>query len=202
MKQALILIGFQNDYFAQDGILRSVVEESSKNTKIIENITHLLSNIDRELLVISTPIIFSENYKELTDPVGILKIIKEVGAFKAGSKGSETIDEIRNFGSRIMEIPGKLGLNAFHDTDLEETLTDHGIEEVIIAGTVASICIDSTGRSAFEKGFKVSMLSDCISGRTVFEKDFFVEQVFPLYADVIDSGSLLEKRKSKVSINI
>ncbi|NNK76226.1 MAG: cysteine hydrolase [Maribacter sp.] len=202
MKQALILIGFQNDYFSEDGILRSVVEESSRDTKIIDNVFNLLNNIDKEMMVISTPIIFSENYEELTDPVGILKIIKEVGAFKAGKKGSETIDEIRHFGSRILEIPGKRGLNAFQGTVLEKTLRDNGIVEVVIAGTVASICIDSTGRSACEKGFKVSMLSNCISGRTIFEKDFFVEEVYPLYANVYSSETLIEERASAAAIEI
>ena len=139
----------------------------------------------------STPIIFSEDYSELTDPVGILKTIKEVGAFKKGTSGSKTIDQIGKFGDKIMEIPGKQGLNAFVNTNLEQTLRDHGVEQVLLAGTVASICIDSTGRSAFERGFKVTMLSDCISGRTVFEKDFYFEQVFPLYAEISSSEELV-----------
>ena len=39
---ALLLIGFQNDYFAPDGILHSVIEESSKATKAVENTVQLL----------------------------------------------------------------------------------------------------------------------------------------------------------------
>ncbi|MBT8253119.1 MAG: cysteine hydrolase [Flavobacteriaceae bacterium] len=201
MNKALILIGYQNDYFAHDGILRSVVKESSKVTNVIENTVQLLKGIDKDVLLISTPIIFSENYKELSEPVGILKTIKEVGAFKAGSKGAETIDEIKQFDDSIIEIPGKLGLNAFVGTNLEQTLRNNDIEEIIIAGTVASICIDSTGRSAFEKGFKVSMLSDCISGRTVFEKDYFVDHVYPLYANVYASKKLISEELNTVKSN-
>ena len=100
------------------------------------------------------------------------------------------IDQIKAFGDKIIEIPGKLGLNAFANTSLEETLSSKNIEEVILAGTVASICIDSTGRSAHEKGFKVTMLSDCISGRTVFEKDFYCENVYPLYANITTSDKI------------
>ncbi|MFH6982586.1 cysteine hydrolase [Marinoscillum luteum] len=190
MKKAIILIGFQNDYFSENGILRGVVEESSKVTNIIENTVNMIRKTE-DTLIISTPIIFSEDYSELTDPVGILKTIKEVGAFGKGTSGSKTIDQISQFGNRIMEIPGKQGLNAFVNTTLEQTLRDHGVEQVILAGTVASICIDSTGRSAFERGFKVTMLSDCISGRTVFEKDFYFEQVFPLYAEVSSSEEVV-----------
>ena len=34
---ALILIGYQNDYFAKDGILTSVIEESANTNKCLEN---------------------------------------------------------------------------------------------------------------------------------------------------------------------
>ena len=37
------------------------------------------------------------------------------------------------------------------NTNLDEILKENHIDEVVLAGTVASICIDSTGRSAFEK---------------------------------------------------
>ena len=189
VNKAIILIGLQNDYFSDDGILKEVVEESSKVSNIIENIINLVERIENTL-IISTPIIFSEDYNELVEPVGILQTIKEVGAFKKGTKGAETIDQIKAFGDKIIEIPGKLGLNAFANTSLEETLSSKNIEEVILAGTVASICIDSTGRSAHEKGFKVTMLSDCISGRTVFEKDFYCENVYPLYANITTSDEI------------
>ena len=189
VNKAIILIGLQNDYFSEDGILKEVVEESSKDSNIIENIINLVERLDNTL-IISTPIIFSEDYNELVNPVGILQTIKEVGAFKKGTKGAETIDQIKAFGDKIIEIPGKLGLNAFANTSLEQTLLSKNIEEVILAGTVASICIDSTGRSAHEKGFKVTMLSDCISGRTVFEKDFYCENVYPLYAKITTSDKI------------
>ncbi len=188
--KALILIGFQNDYFAADGILKSVVEESSKHSNIIENTVSLVNKLEGAL-IISTPILFSPNYSELKDPVGILKTIKDVGAFKEGTKGAEIINELKDLDQKIITIPGKLGLNAFINTSLDKTLKKHHIDEVIIAGTVASICIDSTGRSAFEKGYKVSMLSDCISSRSVFEKDFYFENVFPLYSKTIHSSELL-----------
>ena len=73
--KALILIGFQNDYFAENGILKSVVEESSKNSNIVENTISLIKQL-KDTLVVSTPIVFSKNYSELTNPIGILKTIR------------------------------------------------------------------------------------------------------------------------------
>jgi nicotinamidase-related amidase len=61
----------------------------------------------------------------------------------------------------------------------------------VLAGTVTSICIDSAGRAAHERGYRVSILSDCTSSRSNFEQDFYCEQIFPLYANVVSSNDLL-----------
>jgi len=199
-KTALLLIGFQNDYFAVDGILKAVVEESSKVTGVLNDTLNLIDELE-DVLIISTPIIFSENYAELVDPVGILKTIKEVEAFKKGTSGAQAISELDQYQDKIIEVPGKQGLNAFINTALESILKEHNITNVVLAGTVCSICIDSTGRSAFEKGFNVIMLSDCISGRTVFEQEFYCKDVFPLYARVIDSKGLIAEMNKNLQLN-
>lgn len=191
---ALILIGYQNDYFSSDGILYAVIEESSKVTNILANTVRLLESIaSTPVLVISTPIFFTPTYEELSDPVGILKTIKEVGAFQADKSGSAAIEELNPFQSKIVEVPGKRGLNAFANTSLANLLKQHQITDVVLAGAVTSICIDSTGRSAHEQGFNVSILSDCTSARTTFEQNFYCENIFPLYANVMTHEELLEQ---------
>ncbi|MEH1992172.1 hypothetical protein [Nostoc sp.] len=73
---AVILIGYQNDYFASDGILHNVIEESSTATKVLENTVELVQCLlQTPVLMIATPIFFTPNYQELVEPVGILKTI-------------------------------------------------------------------------------------------------------------------------------
>ncbi|HTL88843.1 MAG TPA: cysteine hydrolase family protein [Leptolyngbya sp.] len=195
-KTALLLIGFQNDYFSPNGVLHGVIEESSKVTNALTNVLHLLECLEpTPVLLIETPIFFTPGYKELTEPVGILKTIKEVGAFQAGTQGAKTIDEFSRFQHRIQQVPGKRGFNAFINTDLDEVLKLHQITNVVLAGTVTSVCIDSTGRYAHEQGYHVSILSDCTSARTVFEQSFYCENIFPLYADVIGHTEFLNRLK-------
>ena len=190
---ALILIGYQNDYFAPNGILHAVIEETARVTKVLENTVNFIERLrPTNMLMVSTPIVFTPAYSELVEPVGILKTIRDVGAFRAGSKGSETIPELRRFGERILEMPGKRGFNAFSNTGLDKLFERRGISHIILAGVVTSICIDSTGRSAHERGHQVTVLSDCTSGRTVVEQDFYCKEVFPLYARVADHESLLQ----------
>ena len=190
---ALLMIGYQNDYFAEDGILRGVIEQSAKTTNALNNTLELLRSLENTSIpIIHTPIIFTDDYSELVEPVGILAAIRDAKAFRLGSSGSDTIDQVKAFGSRVLEIPGKRGLNAFSNTHLESSLISMGIRNLVLAGAVTSICIDSTARSAFELGFNVSILSDCTCGRTDMEQEFFCSQIFPLYAQVIDSETFLQ----------
>jgi nicotinamidase-related amidase len=191
---ALVLIGYENDYFAADGVLYSVIEESSRVTGTLANTVDLVERLyPTPLLIVATPIGFTADYSELVESVGILKTVKELGAFRAGTKGAEAIPELLRFGERIIEVPGKRGLNAFSNTDLDNLFQQRGISHVVFGGVVTSICVDSTGRSAYDRGYKVSILSDCTSGRTTFEQDFYCENVFPLYAEVIDHVQFLQR---------
>ncbi|MEC7922581.1 MAG: cysteine hydrolase [Planctomycetota bacterium] len=193
-KTAVIFVGYQNDYFADDGILRAVIEESDRTNRILENSISLARGLrDTPATMIQTPIVFTEDYSELVNPVGILKTIAEVKAFQAGTPGGDIIAEFKEFGERIITVEGKRGLNAFASTELNDTLKDRGIEEVVLSGAVTSICIDSTGRAAHERGYRVSVLSDCTASRTPYEQEFYCENVFPLYAEVLTSGELLSR---------
>lgn len=190
---ALLLIGFQNDFFAPSGILHSVFSESAKATQVVDNTVQLLQRlVQTSVSIICTPMYLTPTYEELVDPVGVLKTIKDVGAFQVGTKGSEIIEELLPFQNQILEVRGKRGFNAFTGTQLHETLQQQQITSVILAGGVTSVCVDSTGRAAHERGYKVSVLSDCTSARTVFEQDFYIENVFPLYADTLTSAQLLQ----------
>lgn len=190
---AVILIGYQNDYFASTGLLHGVIEDSARVTGTLENTVDLIDRLrPTPVLMVSTPIAFTGDYGELVEPVGILKTIKELGAFKMGTTGAETISEITHFGDRIIEVPGKRGLNAFSNTDLEDVLGQYGIKNVAIAGAVTSICVDSTGRAASERGYSVVILSDCTVGRTVFEQEFYCKSILPLYAEVTNHMDFVE----------
>jgi nicotinamidase-related amidase len=145
---AIVLIGFQNDYFSENGVLHEFIESSA--AKILSNTVILLNRLQTTgITLVSTPIYFTPDYSELVNPVGILKVIQEVGAFRKDTIGSDTISELTQYGERILTVEGKRGLNAFHSTNLEQELLSRGITDVVLAGVVSSICIDSTARSAF-----------------------------------------------------
>ena len=58
-------------------------------------------------------------------------------------------------------VKGKKGLDAFPNTDLEALLVSKGIETVVLGGFLTNCCVESTMRTAYEKGFNVITLTDC-----------------------------------------
>ncbi|MCL2913665.1 cysteine hydrolase [Shewanella corallii] len=188
---ALILIGYQNDYFANDGILHGALENSEQVGLILNNSMSFVKKLlPTPAQVVLTPIIFTPDYSELSEPIGILKIIKENGAFKSGQPGAETIRELRELDDEILTLPGKRGLSCFSNTELHQILQENQITDVIIAGAVTSLCIDSAGREAAELGYRVTILSDCTVARTNFEQDYYLKEIMPMYANVGSSGEI------------
>lgn len=188
---AVVLVGYQNDYFADDGILKGVVEEPGRVDEVLENTIELIDKLkSTEATIVATGIVLTPSYRALSNSTGILDKIKEVGAFSQGTPGAETIDKIKQFGDRITYVTGKEGFNSFQNTDLDQLLKSKGIKQVWVAGMVTSLCIDSTARAAYERGYKVSILEDCSSARTPFEQEFFCQNVFPLYANVITGSEI------------
>ncbi len=190
---ALILIGFQNDYFAPNGVLRNVMENGDRNDQVVSRTVSLIRSLmDTSVTMLAAPIIFTDDYKELRQADGILAAIKDSGALREGREGAGVIDELHEFSDRIIEVPGKRGLNAFSNTTLARELISHDITDVAIAGAGTSIWVDSTGRTAYQMGYRVNILADCISARTSMEQDIFCSKVFPTYASVVDSTAYLE----------
>ncbi|MFM9876696.1 MAG: cysteine hydrolase family protein [Rhodoglobus sp.] len=50
--------------------------------------------------------------------------------------------------------------NSFLDTSLEADLRALGVDEVVVAGMMTSVCVDSSTRAAADLGFEVTVIGD------------------------------------------
>jgi nicotinamidase-related amidase len=50
--------------------------------------------------------------------------------------------------------------DAFHETELEQLLHEKEVKQIIITGVMTNLCVESTARSAFIKGFDVVLPVD------------------------------------------
>lgn len=68
----------------------------------------------------------------------------------------------------IAPEPGELLIqkhvpDSFHETELQEVLTEMGIERLVITGIQTDICIEATSRRASELGYDVTVVSNAHS---------------------------------------
>ncbi len=52
-------------------------------------------------------------------------------------------------------------LDAFPGSDLEAHLVRNNIRTVVLGGLLTNCCVESTMRTAYEKGFNVVTIKDC-----------------------------------------
>lgn len=192
-KAALILVGYQNEYFQEGGRLYSVIEETLRVNSVVENTLNLIQSLSDTVPVIVCPTYFTKDYSELTNPVGILRLIQESNALQIDEPEAALIDELKRLGDRVEIVEGKRGFNAFASTALNQCLRERGIESVVIAGAMTSVCVDSTGRHAQELGYRVFILSDCTVASSLFEQNFYCESIFPSYATVLGYQDLIPR---------
>ena len=75
-----------------------------------------------------------------------------------GTPGFEIHDAVRPEGEEPVVV--KAEPNAFAGTDLDERLRGLGVDELVVAGMMSSMCVDATVRSAVERGFRATVVHD------------------------------------------
>ena len=86
--------------------------------------------------------------------------------FVRGSWGAEINSKMQEAGKDAVMIKGKHALSAFVGTDLEEQLKTRGIETIALGGFMANCCVESTMRDAYDRGYNVITLTDCVATTT------------------------------------
>ncbi len=76
---------------------------------------------------------------------------------KEGDPRSKIVESIASIGGDELK---KSQFDCFYGTELEQKLKDAGIKQLIITGVMTNLCVESTSRSAFIKGFDVVMPVD------------------------------------------
>ncbi|MEW2625078.1 isochorismatase family cysteine hydrolase [Streptomyces sp. NPDC048106] len=76
-----------------------------------------------------------------------------------GSRGAEFHRVAPAPGERVFTKRARF--DAFLGEGFEDHLGAHGVGHLVLAGVYADVCVDTTARTAFQKGFQVTVLTDC-----------------------------------------
>ncbi len=176
---ALIIIDVQNDYFEGGACeLVNPIQTSLNIKKLLEQF--------REK---SLPIIHIQHFS----------IREGATFFVPDSFGVQIHENVKPKKDEI--IIEKNYPNSFLETELEEVLDRLNIKELVLCGMMSHMCVDSTVRAAFDKGYKCEVIYDActtkdlsINGEIVKAKDVhnsFMAGLNYLFAEVKKTDSLI-----------
>ena len=182
-KTAVVLVEFQNDFTSEGGALHGAVKDSMEATGMIAHAQEAVAAARAAgVTIIHAPIQFAEGYGEITShPYGILKGVVDTNAFVKGSWGADFVGEMAPQAGDIV-LEGKRGLDAFASTNLDFILRSKGIETVALGGFLTNCCVESTMRSAYEKGFEVVTLTDCVGATSAEEHANAITYDYPMFS--------------------
>lgn len=145
MKQALLIIDVQNDYFPNGKF------ELSHADAALEKVLALQSQFRKQQL----PIFYIQHIK--ADP--------NANFFAKGSVGAEIHPKLLPIHSAHEYIITKSFPNSFYQTELQPALQKEQIEQLVICGMMTHMCVDSTTRCAAELNYQPILIHDACTTR-------------------------------------
>ena len=138
MSRALLLIDLQGDYFPGGAHPLAGAEQAARQA--------------RRLL---------EHFRAVGGPVVHLRHVwdaPDATFMRPGTEGVEIHPLVEP--SEDEPVLTKSEANGFVGTELESTLRDQGVDDLVVAGMMSNMCVDSTVRTAADLGFTVTLAHD------------------------------------------
>lgn len=201
-KTAIVLIEPQNDFLTPGGTMYQYIADQLRERKVIPNLQQLLERARGQVMIFYVPFHpFEKGFPELkpggpgrTGLRGIeieMKAEWGTGAWLKGTPGPEIVDALKPQKGDII-VEGKKTLDAFHSTALDYLLRSNGIEYVAFTGFHTNWCVESSARSAYDKGYRVIVIADCTATDTQVEQDYAEKFIFPKIGTVMNADDFLK----------
>ncbi|KAF1296728.1 isochorismatase [Enterococcus sp. JM4C] len=145
MKQALLVIDVQNDYF-ENG--KMVLENPDKALPQINKLEEFFQKTNQ-------PIIYVQHINEQPD----------AAFFSKNTQGVELHPSLHLTEQSV--IVKKQFPNSFLQTNLESVLKSLAVEQLVIVGMMTHMCIDSTTRASAELGYQPIVIADATATRSL-----------------------------------
>ncbi len=148
MKQALLIIDLQNDYFPGGSNPLHGAEEAASNASLLLN----------DFRYKGLPVIHIQHIS--TRPTATF--------FLPGTTGAEIHASVKPLFEETVIV--KHTPNSFQGTELLEQLRTLGVKQLVICGMMTHMCVDSTTRAAKDFGFDCILIGDaCATKALQFE---------------------------------
>jgi nicotinamidase-related amidase len=184
-RTAIVITDPQIDFLSPDGVTWALVGNSVTQNKTVENIEQLLKTAKKQ----GIPVFVSPHYYFPTDhgwkfEGALEKVMHKIGMFDR--KSAYTMEGFENSGADFMPqykpylFDGKTVITSPHkvygpeQNDLVLQLRKRRIDQVLLAGMSANLCVEAHMRELLEQGFEVAVIKDATAAAQIPEGDGYM----------------------------
>jgi nicotinamidase-related amidase len=193
---AVVLIEYQNDFTSEGGALHGAVSSVMEKTDMLAKTQEVVDGGPRGWRAGHARAdhiccrLQRNQFAPLRDSEGVV----DGNAFVKGTWGAAIVDELAPTEDDIV-IEGKRGLDTFASTNLDFILRSKGIKTVASGGFLTNCCVESTMRSAYENGYQVITLNDCVAATSVEEHENAIKYDYPMFSTPMASSDFIAELK-------
>ncbi|MEX0730565.1 MAG: isochorismatase family cysteine hydrolase [Aquisalimonadaceae bacterium] len=187
---ALLIIDVQNDFCADDGYIDKLLQrDMSQCQGVVKPISQLVDEARKAGVLV---VWVQANYAPENLPAPVLAKQKAMGASMVccapGTWGAELYGGLApEHGEAVIE---KHRYSAFSGTPLDNMLRTRGIRTLVLTGVQTNVCIESTLRDGFSKGYYIVVPEDCVGSHTPELHRATLDNVRMLFGTVSTAGQL------------
>lgn len=159
-KTAILLVDFQNDFVTKEGIGSEYRGDMARMAGPISHIPRVIDFARKQGHEIIFVRFLGDKRFQLPNMQHRDAVLSKQPKCLEGSWGAE-------FHPSVKPTPGERVFNkqahfdAFLCEGFERYLVENGYEHLVFLGVYCDVCVDSTARTAFQKGYYVTVVSDC-----------------------------------------
>ncbi|MFD8417157.1 cysteine hydrolase family protein [Streptomyces sp. NPDC059650] len=161
----LLLVDLVNENFSKDGKAYPIYAPEYERLGTIDSLKKLIAGVRRhdDIPVFYSRTAFTdEDYSTWRHVSGIHRQMFDNRMFQAGTWNTEFHEELAPQQGDVILAPHK-GLDVLQHTDLEFQLRQRNVDYLAIAGVSGIMAVESTARTAMERGYHVTAFTDAIA---------------------------------------
>lgn len=184
-RSALVVVDPQNDFLHETGVAWGVVGESVMEHNVVQH----LEDLFKAAKTVNLPVFISPHYYYPHDHKwqfegALEKVMHSIGMFdRPGAldltglegSGADFVEQYKpyiNDGKTVIASPHKV--YGPEQNDLVLQLRKQRIDQVILAGMSANLCVESHMRALLEAGFEVAVVKNATAGAIIPEGDGYL----------------------------
>jgi len=187
-RSALVIIDPQVDFLSPTGVTWGVVGESVTEHKTVENIERLFKAAKaRDLTTAISPHYYYPTDHGWKFEGGLEKLMHKIGMFdrkgplnlggfeNSGADWMPQYKKYINDGKTIVASPHKVYGPETNDLTLQ--LRKRGVDQIILGGMSANLCVESHFRELQEQGFEIAVVRDATAAAKIPEGDGYAAAI-------------------------